>query len=44
MPLRNHEIMIPRSGGGAQNVNPGKANETFAEHGSVFELEPALLE
>jgi hypothetical protein len=28
-----HEIMIPRSGGGGRNVNPGKADEVFAEHG-----------
>ncbi len=25
--------MIPRSGGGGRNVNPGKADEVFAEHG-----------
>ena len=24
--------MIPRSGGGGRNVNPGKADEVFAEH------------
>jgi hypothetical protein len=26
-------LMIPRSGGAGRNVNPGKADEVFAEHG-----------
>ena len=28
--------MIPRSGGGGRNVNPGQADEVFAEHGVLF--------
>ncbi len=30
----SHEIRIPRSGGGGQEVNNRKADEVFAEHGS----------
>jgi len=30
---RSHQIMIPRSGGGGRNVDRGKADEVFAEHG-----------
>ena len=30
---RSHEIMISRSGAGGRNVNVGRADEAFAEHG-----------
>ena len=32
---RSHEIMIPRSGGGGRNINPGKADGFLAEHGGA---------
>ena len=28
-------MMIPRSGAGGRNVNPGWADEVFAEHGPM---------
>jgi hypothetical protein len=38
---RSHEIMIPRSGGGGQEVNSRKADEVFAEHGAVLPIPPS---